>query len=67
MSHNIVKSDYGKKRDALIKQMKMYYYGPSDMVWATWSDSKLKEWLVEHGVVKSEAQTSRDKMIKMVG
>lgn len=67
MSHNIVKSDYERNRDALIKQMKMYYYGPSDVVWGTWSDPKLKEWLVEHGVVKNEAQASRDKMIKMVG
>ena len=67
MSHDIVKSDYEKNRDALIRQMKKYYYGPSDMVWSTWSDSQLKQWLVDHGIVKSSAQASRDKMIKMVG
>jgi uncharacterized protein YndB with AHSA1/START domain len=47
--------------------MKMYYYDPTDMVWSAWSDSQLKQWLVDHGIVKSDAQASRDKMIKMVG
>lgn len=47
--------------------MKMYYYDPTDMVWSTWSDSQLKQWLVDHGIVKSDAQASRDKMVKMVG
>jgi len=47
--------------------MKKYYYGPSDMVWSSWSDSQLKQWLVDHGVIKSDAQASRDKMIKMIG
>ena len=66
MSHNIVKSDYEKNRDALITKMKTYYHGPTEMVWSAWSDSQLKHWLIEHGIVKSDAQVSRDKMIKMV-
>jgi hypothetical protein len=66
VSHNIIKSDYEKKRDLLITQMKMYYYDPADVVWSAWSDSQLKQWLVDHQIVKSDAQASRDKMIKMV-
>ena len=46
--------------------MKKYYYGSSDKVYHTWSDSELKSWLVDHNVVKSEAQIKRDKLIKMV-
>jgi uncharacterized protein YndB with AHSA1/START domain len=46
--------------------MKMYYYDPADKVWSAWSDSQLKQWLVDHEIVKSDAQASRDKMIKMV-
>ena len=45
--------------------MKMYYYDPTDVVWSAWSNSQLKQWLVDHGIVKSDAQTSINKMIKM--
>ena len=34
----------------------MYYYDPTDMVWSAWSDSQLKQWLVDHGIVKSDTQ-----------
>jgi hypothetical protein len=46
--------------------MKHYYYGLSDSVWCTWSDSELKSWLVKNGYVKSHQQINREKMIKMV-
>lgn len=46
--------------------MKVYYYSTSDAVYDAWSDSDLKKWLVDHGVVKSDAQITREKMLKMI-
>jgi len=46
--------------------MKKYYYDSSDKVYNTWSDSELKSWLVDHNVIKPEAQIKRDKMIRMI-
>jgi hypothetical protein len=46
--------------------MNDYYYGASDTVYSTWDDSTLKAWLVEHDIIKSDAQVKRDKMYKMV-
>jgi hypothetical protein len=46
--------------------MKHYYYGFSDTVWSTWSDSELKSWLVKNGYAKSHQQINREKMVKMV-
>jgi len=46
--------------------MKKYYYDSSDKVYNTWSDSELKSWLVDHNVIKPEAQVKRDKLVKLV-
>lgn len=46
--------------------MNTYYYSTKDTVYSNWTDSQLHQWLVNHGIMKSEAQASRDKMIKMV-
>ena len=46
--------------------MKKYYYSSADKVWDTWSDSDLKSWLVEHGLLESDAQKKRDELVKMV-
>jgi len=62
----LIKSDYQKNRDYLTEQMKKYYYDSTDKVYDTWSDSDLKAWLVDHKVIKPEAQVKRDKLIKMV-
>lgn len=45
----------------------MFYYGPQEKVWSTWNDSDLRQWLVDHGVIKSDAKVAREKMMKMVG
>ena len=66
VSHNLVKSDSEKKREALVKLMHQYYYSVSDTVYSSWSDSQLKKWLVDNGIMKSDAQASRDKMLKLV-
>jgi hypothetical protein len=46
--------------------MKHYYYGLSDTVWSSWSDSELKIWLVKNGYLKSDQQINREKMVKLV-
>jgi len=62
----LVKSDADKNRNYYVGQMKKYYYGSSDKVYNAWSDSELKSWLVDHNVIKPEAQVKRDKLVRLV-
>lgn len=66
VSKGLIKSDYEEDRDYLIGQMKKYYYDSSDKVYGVWTDSELKSWLVDHNVIKPEAQVKRDKLIRLV-
>lgn len=66
MAHGIIKSDFKKDREILRALMNRYHYNVNDAVWFSWSDSQLKQWLVDHSFVKSDAQLTREKMIKMV-
>ena len=66
VSHGVIKSDFEKKRDALVKQMQHYYYTPQQHVWDTWTDSQLRQWLIEHELIKSDAQIKKEKMQKLV-
>jgi O-methyltransferase involved in polyketide biosynthesis len=47
--------------------MQHYYYDTKAYVWSSWTDSELHDWLVAHGIVRSEARIQRDKLVKMVG
>jgi len=46
--------------------MAQYYYDVNDSIYSTWSDSQLKQWLVQHNIIKGDAQIKRDKMLKLV-
>jgi hypothetical protein len=46
--------------------MSSYYYDASDTVWKAWGDSELKAWLVDHDVIKSDAQIKREKLMALV-
>ena len=46
--------------------MKKYYYDCRDSVWNTWSDLELRAWLVDHGVLKSDAEKSRDELVRVI-
>ena len=46
--------------------MKKYYYDPQQYVWSTWSESDLRKWLIEHEIIKSDAQIKKDKMQRLV-
>jgi hypothetical protein len=68
VSHNVISptppSPYS--REYLLSQMKNYYYDANERVYSTWSDSQLRQWLIDNNVIKSDAQVTREKMIKLV-
>ena len=37
-----------------------------DTVHTPWTDADMKEWLVEHGIIKSDAQIQREKLQKLM-
>lgn len=46
--------------------MRIYYYDVNDTVWDTWSDAALREWLLDHEIIHTNAQVSREKMLQLV-
>ena len=46
--------------------MSSYYYDVGDTAWKAWSDSELKTWLVDHDVIKGDAQIKREKLMALV-
>ena len=46
--------------------MRDYYYNTADVVWSTWSESDIRKWLVDYGVVKSNALIKREKLQKLM-
>ena len=37
-----------------------------DTVYSSWSDSQMRDWLIEHNIIKSDAQVQREKLQKLV-
>ena len=37
-----------------------------DTVWSSWSDSDISSWLVENGYLKSDVQSKRDELVKLI-
>ncbi|KAF9517416.1 hypothetical protein BS47DRAFT_1359684 [Hydnum rufescens UP504] len=62
----IIRTPFEKKRDKLTSLMSRYYYDVSESIYSSWDESHLKEWLVEHNVIKSNAQLTREKLLKLV-
>jgi hypothetical protein len=46
--------------------MEKYYYDTNDYVWSQWTDSELRQYLIDHNIIKSDAQLKREKMEKLV-
>jgi hypothetical protein len=46
--------------------MRAYYYGPQEAIYSNWSESQLRQWLIDHNVIKSDAQLKKEKMQKLV-
>ncbi len=34
--------------------------------YSTWTDSQMKQWLIEHNIIKSDAQLQREKLQKLI-
>ncbi|KAJ6478638.1 hypothetical protein C8R47DRAFT_1219571 [Mycena vitilis] len=67
IAHDIVApNDPPSTPEVLKAKMSQYYYDVNDSAWSTWSDSDLKAWLVSHNIVKSDAEVSRDKLVKLI-
>ena len=42
------------------------YVNAHDTVWGAWTDSQMREWLIEHGYLRTDAQKTRDELIKLM-
>ena len=67
VGHGLMRSDAQKTRDDLVSSMSKYYYDTNNYVWDTWSDSEMRAWLIDNGVIKGDAKTlTRNKMLRLV-
>lgn len=41
------------------------YISAKDTFWSAWSDNSIRQWLVDHGYVRSDAQVNRDELVKL--
>ena len=41
------------------------YVHVKDTFWSAWSDNSIRQWLVDHGYIRSDAQVKRDELIKL--
>lgn len=58
-----MKSDAQAKRDQLLANVRDVYTATTNAPYEIYSDSYLHEWLVNHGVVKTQAQKTRDEYV----
>jgi hypothetical protein len=42
------------------------YTSASDTIWGAWSDSDMRNWLIENGYLRSGAQVKRDELVKAI-
>jgi Putative nuclear envelope organisation protein len=42
------------------------YASASGTIWGAWSDSDIRNWLVENGYLRSGAQVKRDELVKAI-
>ena len=42
------------------------YVHAYDTTWGAWKDSDMHQWLIEHGYLRSDAQRTRDELIKLM-
>ena len=59
-------TDAEKKHDALVAAAEKYYYDAQDMVYGSWDKSELRQWLIDHNIIKSDAQIRKEKLQKLV-
>jgi Putative nuclear envelope organisation protein len=42
------------------------YASASDTIWGAWSESDMRNWLIENGYLRSGAQVKRDELVKAI-
>ena len=50
VNEGLIKSDADTNHTYLAKQMKLYYYNPSEKVYDTWTDKEISTWLKDHKI-----------------
>jgi hypothetical protein len=41
------------------------YVSVKDTFWSAWSDNNIRQWLVDHGYIRSDTEAERDELIKL--
>lgn len=50
-----MKSDTQIKREKAESMVAKNWYNAKDSAWAAWSDANMKQWLIDHGYMRSDA------------
>ncbi|OCH90880.1 hypothetical protein OBBRIDRAFT_887405 [Obba rivulosa] len=53
-------------RNQLLAWMRDTYVKAANPIWQAWSDSYIHEWLVRHGLIKSEEKKKRDQYLQLM-
>lgn len=49
----------------MVKMVKDNYTSALDTLYAGWTESQLRGWLVENGYIRTETQAKRDELVKL--
>ncbi|KAH7100493.1 hypothetical protein BKA62DRAFT_706479 [Auriculariales sp. MPI-PUGE-AT-0066] len=73
VEHNVIKSNAEVKREKMIKLIQDNYNSAvdainsaSDTVYGGWQDSEMRQWLIDNGYMKSDAQAKRDELLALM-
>lgn len=50
------------KRDKYEKLMSEHYTRAKSTIWSGWADSEIRDYLVQHGYIKSDYEAKRDEV-----
>ncbi|KDN48073.1 hypothetical protein RSAG8_03089, partial [Rhizoctonia solani AG-8 WAC10335] len=76
--HGVVKTQAQLTREQLLAQMlksmreklqklvKDNYLSAKDTAWHGWSDSEMRQWLIDNGYLRSDAQVKRDELVNLM-
>ena len=61
-----MQSDQEIRREKMVKLVSDNYTSARDTFWSAWSDSDIRNWLIENGYIRSDAQVKRDELVKLI-
>jgi hypothetical protein len=50
---------------SLLKERRDNYLAARNTFWDAWSDNDIRDWLIHHNFLRTDAQVKRDELIKM--